>query len=122
MRVFNITDASTAALRSQGLENQHIRVGSTVIAPGTSADLRGTARERSELQSFLKVRAVVLDELPVDYAAKRGLDVHGRKLAPEPVVKEGNTFMVTEPVPAFPMDVADLIPELPVETSKKKGK
>lgn len=121
MRVFNITDASTAALRNQGLENQHIRVGSTVIAPGTYVDLRGTARERSELQSFLKVRAVVIDELPVDYAAKRGLDIHGKKLTPEPEVKEGNTFMAAEPA-LVSMQLPELRPEFLVETSKKKGK
>jgi hypothetical protein len=119
MRVFNITDASTAALRAQGLENQHIRVGSAVIAPGTSVDLRGTARERSELQSFLKVRAVVIDELPVDYAAKRGLDIRGRKLAPEP--KEGDTFKAEAPAPEFKMEPIELLPELP-EFPKKKGK
>lgn len=122
MRVFNITDASTAALRARGLENQHIRVGTTVIAPGGYADLRGTAKELSELQQLVKVRALVPEELPVDYAAKRGLDVRGNKL-PTPV-KEGSTFMVTgekEPMPDLKMEELQLAPVMD-EFPRKKGK
>ena|SRR5688572_3504811 len=85
MKVFNITDASTAALRNRGLENQHIKVGETIIPPGGSAVLRGTAKERSELQIYVKVGAVALEELPVIYASKRGLTLRGEPLeAPKP--------------------------------------
>lgn len=80
MKVFNITDASTAALRSQGLENQHIKVGETVIPPGGSVVLRGTAKERSELQVYVKVGAVSLEELPVLYATRRNLTIYGEKI------------------------------------------
>jgi hypothetical protein len=82
MKVFNITDASTHALRNQGLEGQHIRVGDVVIAPGSSAVIRGTAREVSELVPLTKVGAVALDQLPVWYAAKRGLSLSGEPLTP----------------------------------------
>jgi hypothetical protein len=99
MKVFNVTDASTAALRNQGLENQHIRVGETVIPPGGSATLRGTAKERSELQVYIKVGAVAIDELPPAYAAKRGLNLDGSEI-PKP------------PPPPAPV-------EAPVEAKKK---
>lgn len=77
MKVFNITDAATSALTAQGLANQAIKVGDTVIPKGGSAEIRGTAKERSELQVFIKVGAVVLDSLPPAYAARRGLNVNG---------------------------------------------
>lgn len=131
MRVFNITDASTAALRSRSLENQHIRVGDTVIPPGGSADLRGTAREMSELQPLVRVRAVALDELPVDYAAKRGLDIHGNKL----VKKTAEDVIATMPIPlgeesvtrqifraGEPIEFKDPVVLAPEETPRKKGK
>jgi hypothetical protein len=86
MKVFNITDASTAALRNQGLENQHIKVGDVIVAPGASTVLRGTAKERSELSSLIKAGAVVVGKLPVWYAAKRNLSL------------DGTPFVVSEPV------------------------
>jgi hypothetical protein len=90
MKVFNITDVSTPALRNQHLENQPLKVVDTVIMPGKSAEFRGTARERNEASVFLKSGAVAIDELPPAYAAKKGLDVHGRELpkSPAPVVPE----------------------------------
>jgi hypothetical protein len=106
MKVFNITDASTAALRNRGLENQHIKVGEVVIPPGGSAVLRGTAKERSELQVYLKVGAASLDELPVVYASKRGLTIQGEKIAPEPVLD-----VALEPEPESVFDIAEEVPE-----------
>jgi len=126
MRVFNITDASTAALRERGLENQHIRVGDTVIAPGSYADLRGTARETSELQVYVKVRAVALDELPVDYAKKRGLDIRGKKLTPEPDKPAPEAKLALPSMPIFEESVTRRVFKMdPVEDQdppKKKGK
>ena len=113
MKVFNITDASTAALRSRGLENQHIRVGETIIAPGGSATLRGTAKERSELQVYIKVGALTLEELPVAYAAKRGLNLNGTAIPkPEPV---------PAPAPA-PLEFAQVWPESVVEETSRRKK
>lgn len=83
MKVFNITDASTAALRNQGLENLPFKVGETIISPGTSGIIRGTARELSELQPLLKKGAAALDELPVWYASKRGLSIDGTPIVEE---------------------------------------
>jgi hypothetical protein len=88
MKVFNITDASTAALRSQHLENQHILVGETIVPPGASAEIRGTAKERSELQVFVKIGAIAIDELPAFYAAKRGLNLDGTPLEVEEAAPE----------------------------------
>jgi hypothetical protein len=82
MRVFNITDSDTQALRAQGLSNQHLRIVDTVIPCGGSAELRGTAREKSEMRIYLKVRAITIDELPEDYAAMRGVRVDGSPLEP----------------------------------------
>ena len=90
MKVFNITDASTSALRNRGLENLPFKVGETIIPSGSSAVLRGTAKERSELQPLLKAGAAALDELPEWYAMKRGLNLDG---SPKPVP-------VPAPVPA----------------------
>lgn len=88
MKVFNITDASTSALESQGLANQAIKVGDTVIPKGGSATLRGTAKERAELQVFIKVGAVTIDELPPAYAARRGLNLDGTPIMqPEEVAE-----------------------------------
>lgn len=116
MKVFNVTDEPTAALQSQGLVNQHLKVGDTVIPKGGSAVIRGTARELSELQVLLKVGAVAIDELPETYAIKRGLDVLGQLLKPTP--KEGATVMVNLPaeVPVVP----DLVADLPKKRSSKK--
>ena len=80
MKVFNITDAATSALTNQGLANQAIKIGDTVIPNGGSAEIRGTAKERSELQVFIKVGAVAIDELPPAYAARRGLLLDGRPI------------------------------------------
>src|SRR4030067_3114729 len=102
MRVFNITYASTAALRTQGLENQHIRVGETVIPPGGSVTLRGTAKERSELQVYIRVGGVALEEIPVAYAAKRGLNLDGSTI-PTPTPK---------PTPDPPMTDIVSVPEI----------
>lgn len=121
MKVFNITDASTAALRNQGLENQHIKVGDVVVPPGGSAVLRGTAKERSELQVYTKVGAVALDELPVVYAAKRGLTIHGHKLVPDaPTEVEAPTG----PLPTLVKlgDVHEEAEPAPSEHQRKKGK
>ena len=117
MRVFNITDASTAALRNQGLENQHIRVGETVIPPGGSVTLRGTSKERSELQVYIKVGAVALEELPVAYAAKRGLNLDGTTLpTPQP-------NPTPAPAPVEALRGMDVTPELFVEEApRKKGR
>lgn len=82
MKVFNITDASTTALETRGLANQAIKVGDTVIPKGGSATIRGTARERSELQVFIKVGAIAIDELPPAYAARRGLNLDGTPIPP----------------------------------------
>lgn len=101
MKVFNITDASTAALRNRGLENQHLKVGDVVIPPGGSAVLRGTAKETSELSAFVKVGAVAIDELPVVYAAKRNLALDGSSLAPAPKPEaELESWDVIEEAPA----------------------
>lgn len=123
MKVFNITDASTAALRNQGLENQHIRVGETVIPPGGSADIRGTARERSELSALLKVGALALDELPPHYAAKRGLTVYGQKLVPDekPQV-ELPPMPISLSGPSFTRLISEGAPEEEPEAPKKRGK
>jgi len=114
MRVFNITDASTAALRNQGLENQHIRVGETVIPPGGSVTLRGTAKERSELQVYIKVGAVALEELPVAYAAKRGLNLDGSTI-PTPVPEP-------TPAPVEALRGMDVTPELVVDEVPRRKK
>jgi hypothetical protein len=88
VKVFNITDAATSALTAQGLANQAIKVGETVIPKGGSADIRGTARERAELQVFLKVGAVALDELPPAYAARRGLNLDGTSIMKPEEIEE----------------------------------
>jgi hypothetical protein len=116
VKVFNTTDAATAALVSQGLANQSIKVGDTVIHPGKSAELRGTARERSELQVYLRVGAVALDELPVLYANKRGLKLDGTPIEPPKSEPEPPHPPPAEPyVDPVPADVPDVDPP-------KKGK
>lgn len=112
MKVFNITDSNTNALVSRGLANQALKVGETVIPAGKSAELRGTAREMSELQVYLRVGAVALDELPPAYASRRGLHLDGSPLAPEPTPAPVNApsdqkMLGTEPAPE--------------ETTSKKG-
>lgn len=117
MKVFNITDAATAALRNQGLEKQHIKVGETVIPPGGSANLRGTSKERAELQVFIKVGAVALDELPAAYAAKRGLNLDGSPI-PAPAPAPEKAVKVLAPMQDVWAEPAPVAEELP----KRRGK
>jgi hypothetical protein len=116
VKVFNTTDAATAALVSQGLANQSIKVGDTVIHPGKSAELRGTARERSELQVYLRVGAAAIDELPVLYANKRGLKLDGSSVEPPkpepPPPPPPPTEVYVDPVSA----------DVPESEPPKKGK
>ena len=79
MRVFNITDVPNRALEHQGLVNVSVKVGATVVGPGESVVLRGTAKERSDISSLLRRGAVVVDQLPPSYAAKKGLMLDGSK-------------------------------------------
>jgi hypothetical protein len=77
MKVFNVTDMPSRSLEQQGLVNVSVKVGTVVIPPGGSAVLRGSHKERSELMPLVRRGAVVVDELPPAYAAKKGLMVSG---------------------------------------------
>jgi hypothetical protein len=100
VKVFNITDAPTSGLDAQGLSNQHLKIGDTVIPKGGSAVIKGTAREQAELQVFIKARAVTIDELPPAYAARRGLNVDGTPIAPPAEVEEVDVEEEPEPAPS----------------------
>ena len=77
MKVFNVTDMPSRSLEQQGLVNVAVKVGLVVIPPGGNAVLRGSRKERSELMPLVRRGAVVVDELPPAYAAKKGLMVDG---------------------------------------------
>lgn len=120
-RVFNITDGSTAALRNQNLERQHIRIGETTIPPGGYADVRGTAKEMSDAQIFVKIGALALDELPELYAARRGLNSDGSTKVVEaepPHPPPADSPMPTPPDPPVAPDPGAPSPE----ASKKRGR
>lgn len=93
MKVFNITDVETRALKQQGLVGVSIKVGEVSIAPGESQELRGTAKEKSEVAAFIRRGAASVDQLPPGYAHKRGLLLSGDKpstTTPEPTPDPGD--------------------------------
>jgi hypothetical protein len=66
----------------------------------------GTARERSELQVYIKVGAIALDELPPAYAARRGLRLDGTPIAPPapPPVAPRVAEVFAEPIQEDPLE------------------
>lgn len=119
-RVFNITDGSTAALRNQHLENQHIRVGETIIPPGKFVDIRATARELNDALILVKIGALALDELPAAYAAKRGLNIDGSVIPKEEEPPHPPPVDSPMPTPPDPPVAPDVVAE--PEVSRKKGR
>lgn len=61
MRVHNLTDVSTPALVGAGLVNVSIKLGSTTIAPGQSADMKLLP---ADIARYRKVDAIFVGPTP----------------------------------------------------------
>lgn len=92
MRVFNLTDVSTPALKAASLENVSITVGSESIAPGTSGEMK---KYSSHLARLFQCGALAYEQ-PSSYLRAKGL-------------REVNTTLVT-------VNTVAVMPELPAET------
>ena len=70
MKVFNLTDISTATLEQYQMLKHTIGVGRYTIEPGASVDIeaKDEAFARSHLEHFVKIGAVALNEPPATYA------------------------------------------------------
>jgi hypothetical protein len=82
MKVFNLTDISTKALRTHRLERQTLVVGKAVIAPGASDDVEDTPHMRRKLEHFLSAGAVAIDVLPPEYVSAKGKEPAHRARRP----------------------------------------
>lgn len=115
MKVFNITDVETRPLKQQGLRNVPIKVGETVIPPGESRVLRGTARERSEVSAFVRKGAAAVEQLPPWYAHRRGLLVSGASHPKESAVP------ASTPEPSEPSESSELSEAASSSKMKTRG-
>lgn len=69
VKAFNLTDVPTSTLEQFGLKDQHICIGSTLVAPGKEAEVSESELEnvRAGLHHLISVGAVALGELPPAY-------------------------------------------------------
>ncbi len=73
MKVFNLTDIETPALKQRGLLNQTFAVGDKLLAPGASdeVDDETLERVRPELQNMVALGIAALGDVPSEYTAKK---------------------------------------------------
>ena len=67
MKAYNITDVSTPQLEQKGLVNTPIKLGDTMILPGTMRDVHARHRAHA-VQRF--AGAIALDSLPPGYQGR----------------------------------------------------
>jgi len=68
MRVYNITDIETDALKAAFLTNVSIVANGVVIAPGTSEEVGRV--DLSEIKRFLAIGALAINNPPEGYKPK----------------------------------------------------
>lgn len=92
MKVFNLTDVETPKLKQHKLLNQTLSIGGSLVAPGGSVELKGSAEDRMHARHGLSVGALAVDDLPVSY-------VKAKEIKPQVVVKIEETVVVTDALP-----------------------
>ena len=90
MRIFNLTDVSTSALKAAGLENVSITVNGVAIVPGESAEVKGPHTDVSRLFHC----SALAYEQPDEYLRAKGLKV--LQAAPVPVRAQLNAVVEVE--------------------------
>jgi hypothetical protein len=124
--VFNLTDVPTDELTRRGLVNQTIVIGSTAIAPGTSAQISDEPHITAQLRWYLDVGAVAEGQLPSAYAHSKALQQREVPLpappSPPPIPVEAQAPEPEPPpppaAPVPPDPGADTLPDTP----KSKGR
>lgn len=81
MRVWNLTDVETSALRHRGLLNVNISVAGETVGAGSFIDVPDKGAARAELAPLLAVGAVHIGPVAPDYY----LNMKPRPLSPEAV-------------------------------------
>lgn len=120
MKVFNLTDVPTSALKAVGWVNTTIQVGSLSVAPGKSIDV--PEKFRAELSKYIRPGALALDEAPKGYtAACKSSPTLPSPSMPPVLVRPEPPALAPEPEPE-----PETEPELPsevdsVEPSPEEG-
>lgn len=68
MRIYNMTDVATPKLKQHKLVNQTLSISGLLIAPGESAELRGSVEDHAHVRHVVAVGAAAVDDLPKEYA------------------------------------------------------
>lgn len=105
-KIYNLTDVSTPTLVQYGLVEQHIAVGSRMIAPGEYAECDNTNGQLMPiLEHLITVGAVSMDIVPPPYIrARQQLDAAaGGKLSNAPAHLTLPETKVVDPGPAQPV-------------------
>ena len=96
MRVFNLTNEPTPVLKSQGLVNVPLRVGSVTIKPGESEEV---PKRTSIPQRYLDCGALAVNEPPSSYSVPKAEEEE------EPIP---DTHPVPTPVPVVAVPVVSV--------------
>ena len=108
MKVFNLTDVSTSALKAVGWVNVPIRVGGQSVAPGTSIEI--SEKFRPELLKYIRSGALALDTAPKGYVSAES-HVPPVPTQPAPSVFESAPEVVAEPELSFEVTSTESSPE-----------
>ena len=79
MKVFNISDVETPILVERGLANSPIRVGDTIIPPGTSADVHRKHRATAMRFAGALARKRLIGWLPTSQDRRLLGNIAGRQ-------------------------------------------
>jgi hypothetical protein len=98
MRVFNLTDVSTPALKRHGLEQQTIVVGTALLPPGGMEEIGDEPHVRAGAQFLVDVGAIAFEQLPPAYMAGKA-DVAVTSPPAPPIVTAPEPTPEPEPAP-----------------------
>lgn len=71
MKIFNLTDVETPALKERGLSNQPIIVHRWVINPGEGCEVQDSDQVRRALRGYVKDGMASVNVLPPSYVVKK---------------------------------------------------
>lgn len=109
MKVYNLTDVETGLLRRRSMVNVAIKVGETVIRPGTCAVLPNKASLQSFIQqNYAAVGALSIDGVPSGYTGTAAG-------APAPAPQPPPPDLIPEPPPTQPAPQPPPMVEPPAE-------
>lgn len=124
MKVFNLTDVPTPLLERRGLAKTAFKVGSTVVVPGSSVEVKDTGANRQELASFIAAGAASIGRPPKGYepAPKEKLQ---KKESPKPnplPVPEPSSLIASKPEESSEGSSGGFTEEKYEEGGRRKGR